>query len=598
MRFSPFSRLAFTLLLGLGCLSGSALGQECPQGRISFIFVDNWSIFDTSEMNPEARFRWAYRLANSLHMRTREEFIRSELLFRTGDCLDPLLLEESERLLRGYRFIARSDVFTVPQSDGSHHVVVDTQDEWTTRLDLGFRLDDGVRVEGMDATEENLLGRGMLARVFYHEEKERRDLGVEFQTPRVGNTRWDARVSFGHTRTGQFFEEALVYPFVGEVGRLGARQNFMRRETLFSYALPSNATHTHLLVPFFDERWDVALGGRVGPPGNLTVFGAGISSESIRFRFFPADVEFVVGGDFSNTVPGDSSAVAEVRTQARVRKANRANFFLGRRNLTFLQRRGLDAMRATQDVAVGSEVLVGVGRALDALQGGGGPSRDDLHAQLTLFRGAAWDRWTLNTRFYAEALRVQGGKASDGEWEDIFGEADAYLYWQPAEERSHTLLFRASATGGWSVRTPFQLTLGGRYGIRGFRDERFPGGQRLILTLEDRIYLPWPAPELFDLGVTAFLDAGIMLAGEAPFATDSGWRASAGGGVRFGLPPGTSNMARIDIALPLGRRVQPKDIVLRVTLQEVLGILPGLLDEQLLRSLRSGVRPYLIAVPW
>jgi hypothetical protein len=598
MRSRSPLRLAAALLLALGWPAARTPAQECPQGRISFIFIDNWSIFDTSEMDPDARFRWAYRLANNLHVRTREEFIRSELLFRTGDCLDPLLLEESERLLRAYRFISSSDVYSVAQPDGTHHVVVDTQDEWTTRLDMGFRLDEGVRIQGIDATEENLLGRGILARVFYHEEKEQRDLGMEFQTPRVGDTRWDARVSFGNTRTGQFFEEALVYPFLGEIGRLAGRQNLVRRETLFSYALPPGSPYTHLWVPFLEEHWDMALGGRVGRPGNLTVFGAGVSSESVRFRSFPEDLELVERGDFSTTVPADSLRAAAVRDQARDRSSKRANFFFGQRNLAFLQRSGLDALRGTQDVAVGTEVLVGLGRSLNAVQGGGSPSPDDLHTQLTLFHGGAWDGWTLNTRLYTEGRWVRRGGGSPAGWEDVFAEADAFLYWQPGVQGSHTVLFRASAAGGWSVRTPFQLTLGGRFGVRGFRDERFPGGRRIILTLEERMYLPWPAPELFDFGLTAFLDAGLIRAGEVPFGSDSGWRAALGGGVRFGLPPGTSNMARIDLALPLGRRVQLNDIVLRVTLQEVLGILPGILDEQLMRSLRSGVRPYLIAVPW
>ncbi len=598
MRLTHFQRFFPSWLLVLGALAGTARAQECPQGRISYIFVDNWSIFDISQMEPDARFRWAYRLANGLHVRTREEFIRSELLFRAGDCLDPLLLEETERLLRSYRFIARSDVYAVPQPDSSQHVIVDTQDEWTTKVDLGVRFDDGLRFQGFEITEENVLGRGMLARVFYHEEREQRDLGVELHTPRVGDTRWDARLSFGNTRNGQFLEETLAYPFLGEIGRLGARQSFVRRETLFSYSLPPNPDHTHLLVPFLDERWDLAWGGRLGRPGNLTVFGLGVSKESIRFRSFPSDVGFVVGGDFANTAPPDPASLEEVRPQARTRSANRINLFFGQRNLRFVRRRGLDAMRGTQDVEVGTEIFIGLGRAVEALQEEGTASLDDLHAQVTLKAGAAWDGWTLNTRLYSEGRQIYPSGGSERKWEDIFGEADAYLYWRPRPEGAHTLLLRASATGGWSVRTPYQLTLGGQYGTRGYREDDFPGGRRLLVTVEDRLYLPWPAPELFDFGLSTFLDLGLMKGGDVPFGFDSGWRASLGGGIRFGLPPGTANIARIDLALPLGGEVQPKDLVLRVTLQEALGILPGILDEQLLRSLRSGVRPYLLSVPW
>lgn len=591
-------RLALLLLWGLALSVHEARAQVCPQGRISYIFIDNRSIFDTTELDPEAPFLWAYRFTNNLHIRTREEFLRKELLFETGDCLDPSLLAETERLLRSYRFIARSDVFAVPQPDGSQHVVVDTQDEWTTKVDMGFRFVNGFEFTGVSIAEENLLGQGMRVRFFYHEDKERRDLGVELETPRFLDTRWDAMVSGGRTRSGNFFEEALLYPFVGEVGRVAARQSFLRRETLFSYAIPRDPNHTHLLVPFVDERWDLAVGGRLGNPGNLTVFGVGVSRESIQFKGFPYDAELVRDRDYSLTAPADSLRIEEVSSQVRNRSANRINFFLAQRNLRFTQRRGLDALRGIQDIQVGTEVFVGIGRALEVLGEDGEAAQDDIHTQLGLFAGGVWEGWTLAASASAEARQLYAQGGEEGRWEDIFAEVDAYLYWQPEERENHTVLLRVSAAGGWSVQTPFQLTLGGRYGIRGYREDAFPGGQRIVMTVEDRVYLPWPAPGLFDFGLSLFMDLGHIQPGEVPFGVDSGWRAAVGGGIRFGLPPGTGNIARIDLAAPIGPRVQIKDIVLRVSLQEILGILPGMRDRQLVRSLRNGVRPGITNQPW
>jgi hypothetical protein len=594
----PGLKRAILLFLALSPFPEGVSAQDCPQGRISYIFIDNRSIFDTTELDPEAPFLWAYHLANTLHIRTREQFIRKELLFQTGDCLDPLYLSESERLLRAYRFIASSDVFALPQPDGTQHVIVDTQDEWTTRVDLGFRIDDGPKITGIKLAEENLLGRGMLLRFFFAEEKEQRDVGVEIETPRFLKTRWDARVSGGRTRTGQFFEEGLFYPFLGEIGRVGARQSYLWRETLFSYAIPDDPIHTHLLVPFLDDRWDLVVGGRVGEPGHLTVFGAGISRESVKFRDFPTDLELVRKGDFARTDPADAESVEAVRPQARARTANRINVFVGQRNLRFIQRRGLDAFRGIQDVQVGTEVVVGLGRALWVKGQPGESLPDDFHTQASLFVGGAWDGWTVNTQLNAEGRQVFARGGEPGRWEDVFAEADAFLYWQPRQDGPHTLLFRVSAAGGWSVQTPFQLTLGGRRAIRGYGDDAFPGGRRVVMSVEDRIYLPWPAPELFDFGLSMFMDLGHIQPGDVPFGVDSGWRGALGAGIRFGLPPGTRNMTRIDLAAPVGPRAQLKDIILRVSLQEVLGLLPGLRDDQLVRSLRSGVRPSLIAPPW
>ncbi len=593
------TRLGLTLLfLLVSCLiPKEGRGQDCPQGRISYVFIDNWDIFDLTVLEPDAKIRWFYRAANAVHVRTREDFIRKELLFRSGDCFDPLLLEESERLLRSYSFIGESDVFPVPTPGGDHDVVVYTRDDWTTKVNLGFRIDEGVQIEGLELSEENLLGMGMLARVFFKKAKETQDLGMEFQTPRLFGSRMDGRVSFGTTRNGTFYEEAFTFPFVGEVGRIAARQSFSWRETVFSYSTHPSPDYTNLLVPFLAQRWDVSLGRRWGVPGDLTVLGFGLSKESTQFREFPSDVEYIVDRDFSNPLPADSLGLASVETQTLSRRANRISLFVGMRNLGFLPRRGLDALRGIQDIQVGTELFFGLGQAPSFLQEGGGLSQPDLHAQASFFAGGAWAGWVLNARASTEGRYLYGDETS-GSWRDIFAEGDLYLYWLPKPEGAHAVLFRASATGGWSAETPFQLTLGGHTSVRGYSQSDFPGGRRVVMTIEDRIRLPGPARELWDLGLTVFLDAGHMGAGDVPFGSDSGWVGSIGGGIRFGFPPRTTNMTRIDVALPLGKGTQWKDVILRVSLNELLGLLPGVRDEQLLRSLRNGIRPTFTTLPW
>ncbi len=597
MRLPPSLGLTLLLLLVSCLVPQESRGQDCPQGRISYVFIDNWDIFDLTVLDSGSKIRWFYKAANALHVRTREDFIRKELLFRSGDCFDPLLLEESERLLRSYSFIGESDVYPVGKSDGDHDVVVYTRDDWTTKVNLGFRIDEGVQIEGLELSEENLLGMGMLARVFFKKAKETQDLGMEFQTPRLFGSRWDSRLSFGTTRTGNFYEEAFTFPFVGEVGRIAARQSFSWRETVFSYSTHPSPDYTNLLVPFLAQRWEVSLGKRWGQPGGLTTLGFGLSGESTQFRDFPSDVEYIVDRNFSDPLPPDSVGLASVEGQAVSRQANRVSLFVGRRNLEFVTRRGLDALRGIQDIQVGTEMFFGLGQAPSFLQEGGGVSQHDLHAQAAFFAGGAWDGWVLNASASTEGRYLYGNGAF-ANWRDIFAEGDLYLYWLPNPAGSHAVLFRASATGGWSTETPFQLTLGGHNSVRGYSQEDFPGGRRVVMTIEDRIRLPGPARELWDLGLTVFLDAGYMGAGDVPFGTDSGWVGSVGGGIRFGFPPRTSNMTRIDVALPLRSGTQWKDLILRVTLNELLGLLPGVRDEQLWRSLRSGIRPRFTTLPW
>jgi hemolysin activation/secretion protein len=137
--------------------------------------------------------------------------------------------------------------------------------------------------------------------------------------------------------------------------------------------------------------------------------------------------------------------------------------------------------------------------------------------------------------------------------------------------------------------SPYQLTLGGRSSVRGFREEDFPGAQRMLLTLEDRILIRWPAPDLLDMGLTLFADAGRIWAGDVPYGMDSGWRGTVGFGLRIGFPAGSRRVTRMDLAFPVGGGGGGP--VFRITAFELTGILTGFSDPQLRRSRRVNVGP-------
>ena len=126
--------------------------------------------------------------------------------------------------------------------------------------------------------------------------------------------------------------------------------------------------------------------------------------------------------------------------------------------------------------------------------------------------------------------------------------------------------------------------------MRGLPEEAYPGAQRLLLTLEDRVFVRWPAPDLVNLGFTVFADAGRVWAGGAPYGRDVRWKGAVGAGLRIGFPAGTRGVARLDVAIPLGARPEWGPIF-RVTLFEPLGLLRGFADTQLIRSRRVTVGP-------
>jgi hypothetical protein len=585
-------------MLGLGILaalpSPPLEGQTaCREGVVASVEVVNHSIFDPDDAARATRFRWAHQLANTLHVRTREDFIRSELLLEPGECYDPFLLAESERLLRRYRFIARAAVSGARRPDGDWDLRVETQDEWTTRVSVRGTTTGGLQVERVGVTEQNLFGAGILLGGAVTTLDGRREPAVRMELPRLAGTRWDAALRWSRDGDGGDRAESLSYPFLGEVGRFAASETFMRRETWFGYSAGSDGdarpgTVTALFLPYEQDLVEVTIAGRLGTPGNLTVFGIGFSNETLGFPAFPGGLEVAVDGGLERDA-ADSTVADDVRHQTTHSAGTHLNLMVAQRNVRFEQFRGLDALRGTTDVPLGVQLSLLLGRRVGTLSADT-RQPDDLAVGMRAEWAAAPGPLLVIGSSGVDARRIFAGGEAGQAWTDVLAESAVLLYWQPPDRQRHTFFVRAEGVGGWSVSQPFQLTLGGPAGVRGYDIEDFPGGRRVVINAEDRIYLGWPFPSLLDLGVTVLGDLGWMWAGDAPFGVDSGWRGTVGGGLRVGFPAGSGRVARLDVAWPVspaGIRRSPK---LRLSIVDPIGISAGLSDRQLART-RVNVGP-------
>lgn len=560
--------------------TGEPSAGGCSGSTVGEIRVENRSVFHFDEREPAGRLQRLVRfVSNRLHRRTRRGFLEDELLFRVGDCVDPLRISESARILRAYPFIAEASVRVVDepapdQASAARSVVVETQDEWTLKLNVLPKLRGGFGFTRAELAEESLWGTGTRLGFFWRERDEQRDLGAALGTPRLFGTRLDGALTGGRTRTGVFFEESLAYPFTGEVGKYAFVESFSRREGLFSFAAPEGLPFTHAILPMESRRAAATLGMRTGEPGDFAIFAAGVAWEDVSFGDFPDGVEVVPGLDFSVREAADPETVALLRPHAVARSATRALLLLGKRNIRYVARRGLDAIRGEQDVATGAQALATVGTTL------GGSWFRDYQARLSLFAGAAGPAWVFNS-----SLGLEGARRGDQpSVRDVLGEFDAYFYWQPDRAPRQTLVAHLSGSGGWNNSVPFQLTLGSPTGgIRGLAPEDFPAGRRVVLNLEDRIALDGPFADLLDVGVAVFMDAGAVWQGDAPFGVNSGLRVSAGAGLRFGFPPGTRNVYGLDVAVPFGGEGL-RGVRLHMGVSQVASLLEGFGHRQVRRS--------------
>jgi hypothetical protein len=571
--------------LAAGVSPLSAQIDACRAGRIAEIVIDNRSVVPDDQI-AEGAIGWVSRLANRVHIRTRESFLRGELLFEEGDCYDPYRIADSERLLRRYNFIGNVEVFGVRLDDGSWRVRVETNDEWSTRIETTTEIDNGFRLRSAAISERNLLGMGMTIRGFLVQDDAERLLGATFLAPRLFGTRTNLGVNYGTTRVGIFRSLQVGYPFVGEVGRWGWQVGASEVEDYFQYSFGAPGERAFVLLPERDEQIGATVVRRFGTPGNLTIVGLDLTRQRLTFPNYPAGVEVVEGGRFDagELAPGELASVIDPQT--RPVAGTRLSLVFGQRSIDFVQRTGLDALRGVQDIQVGEDISLTLGRTIG---GTGGDDVDDLFVRLRLYGATAPAPWVVVTDLSIQGRQLFFDPTADRSgWRDIFAEFDLLAYWQPPQWERHTFLARVAAAGGWSVDVPFQLTLGGREGVRGFDRADLPGGRRVVFTLEDRIYFGWPFPETFDLGATLFADVGRIWAGDVPFGEDTGWLGTVGAGLRFGFPSGSRGVVRFDVAQAIGPGAGGIGPILRFTAQDVIGLTGGLLDLQFQRSIRIG----------
>lgn len=540
-----FLSLAFLLTFAPGLSASQA--DPCTHGTIGEITVENLSIFDDSDPELNGRFAWVYRTANSLHLETRQSFVRRVLLFEEGDCYEPDLLEESERLLRGYKFIAGSDISADPQPDGSVPVTVRTRDEWSTQVDVRVAFEDGFEFRGVRLSESNLLGTGRTFGVYYLENQLTRNYGLILLDPQLGGTRWQLRTAAARTRAGTTLEQALTHPFVGEAGRWAVRQSVRREDRFVEYVLPNQPERSHLLVPAVERGFDVTVLRRLGPVGGLqTLVGGAISYQ--EFTYPDEDILHVENGEFASQEPAADQHVEQIRPRLDEFDNARLHLLLGRRNVRWTQRRGLASVEGQEDVRLGVEATVAVAPPFPFFG-----SEDEALGTFSFYGGLAGDNMVSTVRVLGDARRVFRGPQAG--WHDVIAEADAIVYLSSPTQPLNTRMLRASAAGGWHIRTPFQLTLGGGggTGMRGYGLHEFPGGRRLVLTAEERRYLGRPLGDLLALGATGFVEVGRVWPGDALFGVESGWRAAVGLGLRTSFPAASRNSYRLDLALPLER---------------------------------------------
>jgi hypothetical protein len=563
-------------------------------GTISEITFNGQKPFLPEATAEDASLGWLFRGMNAIHIPTKERTIRWELLFEEGDCLDPVLLQESERKLRSLPYIAEARVRSEQLADGSQRVSVTTLDGWALTVGVVLEVQSGgFQITGFSATAKNLLGTGTAIGYFRNTFRERQRIGGLARQPNLFGSRMDVTFHGGSTRTDKYYSESLFRPFTGEVGANAFRQVAHQRDDYFAYSVEPSLGFTQALVRYEAEEYEGTFQRRFGDQVGLRFLaGLGVSREIVRFPFGAEGVQIVTDNDFDEPTQAPSDVATEISPQTRDHATNRVNFTVGVRDARFGTRLGLDALSATQDIQLGTDLTVTVAPGIPLGDDNVSDVLTALKGSTGLTAGALY--LVTDGSFQARHVSADEGGGPLG-WRDILWELRGIGYWSFSE--NSTLLSRIKYTSGSRMDRPFQLTLGGREAVRSYNDDAFPGGQRFLAMLEQRIPFPGLNSSFADLGLAGFVDAGKMWGGTVPYGADSKWEAGVGVGVRIGLPAGGQNVLRMDFALPLTGQREEKGVVFRLYTE-----LFGLLDRrawptQTERSRWYGVDPDLTTLP-
>lgn len=578
------------LLLAPVLAPAPARAQEadgaCPDGRIAEVVVDTRPVFDTTGERLDSRFGWVYRAANSVHSTTRADVVRRELLVSEGDCYDADGAADAARQLRATRFIDEAEITEETLSNGDHRLIVVTRDEWSKRVEARTTSRGGLRLAGVEGREDNLLGTGQHVSAYYRDTREERIYGATYATPQLFRTHWDGRLSVARTRDdGYLLSETVGYPFRGEEGRWAFRQHYTHEDRYFSFLARGEDGTVRILFPERRREADIGSIRRFGPRGNQTLLGVSLAGE---WAEYPPGVRFEREGI---ETPEDSVLLASDQLRVDSLSTVRIAFLVGQRSVRFVRREALDAVRGTEDVRLGVETQLGVGRSIPALS-----TDSDVALELGLSAAAEFAEGVISGgRFRVEGRRDLRSAVFQPGWTNVFAQADGWTYWRASDR--HTVVGAVSGTGGWNTTLPFQLTLGEGSGLRGFPGDYLPAAIRVTGSVEARSYLGFPRPELFDLGSVVFVDAGRAWAGEVPYGEDSRIQVSAGFGLRGAFPAGSRRTYRLDVGFPLLHDHDAGTFRITLGVGQAIGRRRVRDDSQIRRSSRGALAASIFSFP-
>ena len=498
-----------------GLPSDAELQQQ--EARIGEIRFDARDLFDTEASDEDTQVS---RLANRLHVTTRQGTIEDQLLFKSGDLYQPHLLEESARILRDTRYLRDAQVRPVAYHDGVVDIEVTTQDVWTFNPGVSFGRKGGANTGGFELEELNFLGTGTLLGVGFVSGVDRDSKFIKYRDRQLGSSWWDLSTVYSDNSDGRLGEFSLEHPFyalgtrwAGGVSLLDDQRTDSRYD--LGEIVDQFATHEKFSTIY----WGSSGGLVDGWARRLSV---GLTYEDHAFEAVPGALAAPA------LLPSDRTLVYPWIGAEWVQDSCRTA-------------RNRNQIEKTEDYSLGWHARAQLGYASTSF----GSDRNAVMLVGNLSKGLELsERQSLSIGADASGRIEQGGIAGG------LLTADARYYFRQSPRRM--LFLNLSATEGANLDADQQILLGGDNGLRGYPLRYQSGEGRWLFTAEQRLFSNWYPFQMFNVGGAAFYDMGSTW-GQDPLGTPSqGLLKDVGLGLRFGNSRSAlGNVLHFDVAYPL-----------------------------------------------
>jgi len=492
---------------------------EAAGATIGTIRVDSRNIFDLDDPRENNSF---FRLANKLHIRTRPEVIRRFVLFKPGDRLTVRAIDETERVMRGNRFLY--DVVIKPAAVHDNVVDIDiaTRDTWTLDLTGRYARSGGTNTTAFGILDYNFLGTGTQLGITQTSDVDRH--GTQFIAS-YGQAfdGWTAlSVQTSRYSDGDRTSASVMRPFYSLDTRWAAGASWDRWNRIDSIY---NAGDTVAKYTHHSETSEVYGGWSPGLANAFTQrFSGGLTVQDHRY-----------GVESTETPPSPLPTDHDVR-----------GVFLRYEVVEdrYARLRNRDQIARTEFFEMGLASLVQVTRALESL----GSTRSAWLYNATVSRGFSFDG---GNDLLASAMAQRQVASTGNPLTQVGG---VLRFFAPQSPRYS---FYALASGdrlGDGAQAPDQLLLGGDNGLRGYPLRYQSGDRRALFTLEERAYTDWYPFRLIRVGGAVFYDRGRAWGGVNQNTVNPGWLSDVGIGLRLAWDRAAfGNVLHADIAVPLER---------------------------------------------